>query len=234
VVYDWLLDKLFPPLCALCGKRGMPGLDLCPGCLEALPRPGTRCPRCALPLPEGTPPGTLCGHCQRRPPHFDHTLAALLYRPPADRLVLDLKFNARLANARLLGRLLAMPARRRPRPEALVPVPLHPRRQRARGFNQALEIARVLGTELGVPVMPALCRRLRPTEAQAGLAAATRRSNLRGAFQASGTVPRRLAVVDDVMTTGSTLDELAKTLKRAGAERVEAWVCARTPAPEDQ
>ena len=235
MVYEWLLKQLLPYACVLCGKRGTRHLDLCSDCLGRLQRPGLRCPRCALPLPEGTVPGTLCGRCLRRPPAFDHSLAALLYRPPADRLVLDLKFHARLANARVLARLLAGPARRRPRPLALVPVPLHPARQRQRGFNQSLEIARLLGRMLRIPVAAGLCRRIRPTPAQSGLGAGARRRNLQGAFQVTEReVPARLALIDDVMTTGSTLDAMAHSLRKAGATHIEAWVCARTPVDEER
>ncbi len=223
---------LFPPRCLCCGGPGDLPLDLCDACADALPRAPAACPVCALPLPAAAL-GLSCGRC-RRPPPFAATRAAYLYAPPLDRLVLGLKFGGRLVHARLLGELLAAHLLREgvPLPELLLPVPLHPRRLRSRGFNQALELARPVAHRLGVPLHAHGCRRLRDTAAQSGLEAAARRRNVRGAFAV--TVPvggRRVALVDDVVTTGATVRELARVLVAAGAERVEVWCVARAPRP---
>lgn len=233
MVYRWLNNiqlALYPPHCLLCGGPGRYPRDLCDACDEALPRSAAACPVCALPLP-GEAPGTSCGRCRKVPP-FAATRAAYLYAPPLDRLVLELKFGGRLGHAGLLGGLLADHLERGawPRPEMLLPVPLHPRRLRARGFNQAAELARPVADRLGVPLHPHGCRRVRDTPAQSGLEAPARRRNVRGAFAVDARVGgRRVALVDDVVTTGHTVAELARVLVVAGAERVEVWCLARAP-----
>jgi len=175
------------------------------------------------------PLGGVCGRCQRRPPRFDAALAALAYRAPVDWLVQRFKFDGRLACGVVMGELLAdaVSASDRPLPDALIPVPLHAARLRERGFDQARELARVLGRRLTVPVAGNCLSRIRATAAQTGLDAAGRRRNLRGAFRVQGTPPARVALVDDVLTTGSTMGECARALKRAGCGRVEVWVAAR-------
>ena len=145
-------------------------------------------------------------------------------------LVAGLKFHDRLAGGRLLGELLArhLLVRGGPLPELILPIPLHPRRLRQRGFNQALELALPLGRRLGVPLDRHSCRRNRATQPQTELDLKQRRRNLRNAFALAGPLPaRHIALVDDVVTTGSTSNELARLLKRAGAERVEVWAAAR-------
>ncbi len=234
MVYHWLLDRLLPERCALCAAPAAPG-GLCPGCRRDLPWLAHACPRCARPLPPGAPSGP-CGACQRQPPALDACIAALAYELPVDRMVQLLKFHGRLDLAPVLGRLLAEAlAERRPPwpwPDLLLPVPLHRRRLHQRGYNQALEIARPLARRWHLALAPQRVRRCRPTPPQSGLDARARRVNLRGAFRVQGRLDGlNLALVDDVMTTGSTLDALARALRRRGARRVEAWVCARTPPP---
>ena len=213
---------LFGGSCYLC--RGAAHGVLCEDCDADLPRLGTaHCPRCAL----TSPGGTVCGHCLTRPPAFDATNAALAYAFPADVLVQALKFRGELALAPVLGGLLARCISERA--DWIVPVPLSGERLRARGYNQALEIARHVSGATGTRLALDACRRSRDTPAQMDLPLAERARNVRGAFECprligSGTV----AVLDDVMTTGATLDEVAATLKRAGAARVVNWVVART------
>lgn len=227
-VYRWgsrLLDALFPPQCRLCGDPAAGAFRLCAPCERDLPWLGSACGQCARPGTAITP----CGRCQRRPPAFDSTVALFHYRPPVDYLLKRLKFSAELAVAPLLAELLAghLAAHAAPLPEALVPVPLHRGRLRERGFNQAALLAGRLGRQLGLPVTTGLCVRRRATEPQSLLSPVARRLNLRRAFAVRGTPPAHVAVVDDVMTTGHTAGELARTLKQAGALRVDVWVIAR-------
>lgn len=229
-VYQWLinsLDGLLPPTCRLCGAHGQKGHDLCPGCAADLPWLSGGCPRCARPLAAGR--ALTCGACLRRPPPFERVEAPFLYAAPIDHLIHAFKFRADLAAGRLLAQLLAEHLRRRSElPELLLPVPLHPKRLGERGFNQAHELARVLARALGIPEAPALLTRTRHTPPQHGLAAKARRANVRGAFALSRPLPaRHVALIDDVFTTGQTATELARVLRRAGAERVEIWVLAR-------
>jgi len=224
-----LAQWIFGGTCLLC--RGAAAKEmLCAACDTDLPRlDEPLCPRCALPSPQGAE----CGRCLARPPHFDATIAALAYRFPADVLVRALKFRGELALAALFARLLARRIGPGRPASCLVPVPVSAERLRARGFNQALEIARHVARATGTRLAPELCERARHTPPQTDLPWEERGSNVRGAFRA----PRALdgatiAVLDDVMTTGATLDEVAATLKRAGASYVVNWVAARTFPPD--
>ena len=222
-----LLELAYPPVCSLCLARGDSGYDLCRGCRDDLPQLERCCERCGLALESRA---QHCGGCLRKPPPFDLTVAALSYRAPVDRFVHELKFQGKLVRARLLGALLAdaVANRATPLPELLIPVPLHPRRLRQRGFNQAAELGRVLAHRLGLPLDHRILSRTRETPPQHELPAAARRSNVRGAFRLRRSLEvRHVALIDDVMTTGSTVREAARVLKKSGAERVEVWVTAR-------
>lgn len=195
--------------------------------MPAIPAP---CPTCALPLPD--PGAAACPACRRGPPLTGIAVAATAYGFPIDSLVQQLKFGGRQPVARVLGDLLADTVRDRYReltlPSALVPVPLHPARQRQRGFNQAERIAAAAGATLGIPVLRDAVQRLRATPAQSGLDLRQRRRNLRNAFRVTGELPAHVAIVDDVVTTGSTLLALGRTLHDAGVTRIDAWAVART------
>ncbi len=232
MVYQYLVrlqDLLLPPRCRLCGDSSEQASQLCVPCAAELPWLTTTCAQCAQPV-TAMPPQGRCGVCQRRPPVFDETTALFHYHPPVDHLLKCLKFARELAVAPLLAGMLAerLGQREQALPGQLVPVPLHHSRLRERGFNQATELARTLGRRLHIPVAHHLCRRLRPTEPQSRLPPAARRLNLRNAFTVQGTPEHKhLAIIDDVMTTGHTANELASALKQAGAERLEVWVIAR-------
>ncbi len=219
-----------PQACALCAA-GSRDAVLCDPCMNALPPLPPACPVCARP----SPGGAKCGACLKRAPAFDATVAACAYAFPLDRLIQALKYEHRLALAVPLGDALAAAVLRAPAPyrraAALVALPLTPSRQRERGFNQAIEIARVVARRSGLPLAHGLLR-TGNAPAQATLPWAQRRSNVRGVFAASASFAgRHVAIVDDVMTTAATLDAAATALKRAGAARVDAWVVARTLPP---
>lgn len=228
---DRWLARLLPPRCLLCNAPGADGRDLCVDCTSGLPWLQGACPSCALPLPASSAAAGLpCGQCLRHAPPLQQVRAAFLYRAPLDRLLPRLKFHASLACARLLGECMAASASHWPRPQALIAIPLHPSRLRQRGYDQALELARPLAQRLRLPLRDELLRRVRATSAQSRLDAPARRRNLRAAFRAGGRdLPRHVALVDDVMTTGATLHAAADALQRAGVQRVDAWVCARVP-----
>jgi ComF family protein len=224
-----LLSLVFPASCRLCCSTVRPREQLCPRCRDELPWLENGCTRCSLPLPAGVP-GALCGRCQQHPPGFDHTLALFHYQPPLDYLIKRLKFSSELAicpffSGLLLERIVRSPA---PLPDLLLPVPLHYTRLRERGFNQSTELARRLGRALGIRVDYRLCLRTRSTLPQSLLPRAERGKNMRGAFKVRKTpAASHIAIIDDVMTTGHTGSELARTLKRAGAKQVDVWVLAR-------
>jgi ComF family protein len=229
------MELLFPITCVLCGAPGDDGLDLCNGCLADLPAIDPCCALCALPLPadvadRGT--GVLCGACQGRAPPFTICRAAFRYQDPLPALIAGIKFRGRLNLLRLLGLLLARRLRETAAdlPDRIVPVPLHPDRLRQRGYNQAHELARLVGRALAVPVDDRCCARVLATTPQSELDQKARMKNMRGAFSAMKRLEGlHLAVLDDVVTTGSTVSELARTLSGAGAARVDVWTIARTP-----
>ena len=223
---------LLPPHCLLCNQRSDSSRDLCTACAADLVRNRIVCPRCALPLQI---PAPLCGECLRDEPPFAAAFAPFVYASPLDRLETTFKFGRSLAAGRVLSELWldALHESLPPLPDALIPVPLHRDRLRERGYNQALELARPLARELGIALRNDVLRRARATSAQSDLDADARRRNLRGAFAVADGIalPAHVAVVDDVMTTGTTLRECARTLLRAGALRVDVWALARAPKP---
>jgi ComF family protein len=227
-----LLRTLLPVRCLLCGGSGAAERDLCGGCQADLPRNHTCCARCALPLAHAA---AQCGECLRREPAYSRAWAPFRYAHPLDLLEARFKFRRDLAAGRVLAELLVESASRNPslqRPQRLLCVPLHASRLRERGFNQALELARPLARALGIPLDTRLLQRTRHTAAQTGLDAGERRRNLNGAFAVGrvDSVPAHVAILDDVMTTGSTLNECARVLRRAGVVRVDVWALARAPA----
>ncbi len=232
MVNNWLKNihtLLYPGCCILCGASGTGQRDLCDACLTDLPRNLHACRRCALPLPEAAA-DQVCGDCHKRPPEYERCLAPLRYLHPVDHLLTRLKFHQKLANARILGELMAQWLEPEAQPELIIPVPLHPSRLRERGYNQALELARPVGKRLGIPIDTHCCRRSRATTAQAGLNARQRRANLRNAFTVTGKPEaNHVVIIDDVITTGHTVGELARTLRRAGVKRIDVWACARAP-----
>lgn len=223
--HKFMQARLAQP-CLLCGARCR-GALLCAGCAADLPRlPTELCPRCALP----SAGGAVCGHCLRHPPAFDRGVAVYAYAFPVDALVQHCKYAGHLALTDLFAAALAERlAGCADLPDALIPMPLHPARLSERGFNQATEIARRLAQPLRIEWLPAACDRTRDTPPQAGLDLKARHRNLRGAFACSVDLSgRRVALIDDVMTSGASLDALAQAVKRAGAAEVQAWVLART------
>jgi ComF family protein len=212
--------------CALCGG-GASDNGLCGPCREDLPwLPAARCPSCALP----TPGGALCGVCLRSPPAHDGVACAVAYEFPVDALVRALKYHGRLAAARPLAGILARALTREPLPDIVVPLPLTDARLLERGYNQAAEIARLLHGPWQTATGLAILGRAGHPQPQASLALDARRRNVKGTFECVGNVAGlRIALLDDVMTSGATLDEAARVLKRAGATSVRGWVVARTP-----
>jgi ComF family protein len=232
---DRLLHVLLPAPCLACG-RPLPAagtdLGLCAVCRARLRSPVAACAACALPLPGLLPEGWCCAACREHPPAFDRLLALWSYEEPLDAVILALKFR----RLDYLGRHLGEAAAARWGEEIagadlVVPVPLHWRRQLARGYNQAERIARAVARRTGLPLVSALARR-RGTPPQSSLGREERQTNLRGAFRirrAARIQERRIVLIDDVATTGATLDAAASVLKKNGAAAVIAMVAGRTP-----
>lgn len=217
-----MLDTLLPRACLLCGAHARSAL--CAGCAADLPRLcGPLCPICAAPLGA---PAPACGACLKTPPAFDATFAPLRYVFPVDRLVQSLKFGRRLASADFFA--CCMRAEAAPAGTLVVPVPLSPRRLQERGFNQALELARPLARALHLPLDATGLVRPRETLPQSSLPWRARQGNVRQAFACTRDLTgASVIVVDDVMTTGATLDAVARTLKDHGAAHVTNWIATR-------
>ena len=222
-----LRQQVLPPLCLLCSAPATSG-NLCDPCRADLPwLPAERCPCCAAP----SFASQVCGACLSNPPRFDRVLAACVYAFPLDRVIQRFKYSGYLAAAPLLAELLWPQLDESDIPDVIVPMPLSAQRLRERGFNQALELARALARRTGVSLQAEGCIRVRHSEAQSVLPWTQRKANVRGAFACLEDFSAlSVAVVDDVLTTGATLDEFASVLRRAGAVRVQGWVAARTLA----
>lgn len=222
------INRLLSPVCVLCGLPSG-SICICAACQNDLPWAAPQCYQCGLPLPAGH--GQTCGQCIQDPPAYHHTVSPLQYDFPADQLVRALKFHRQLAEGRVLSHLLcaSVIAEDAALPDVLIPVPLHHLRLIKRGFNQAFELASYAGRTLEIPVLSSGLRRKRHTRAQSGLSRKQRRRNVQGAFYWHGgeVSGRHVALIDDVMTTGTTVSECARVLKRAGARRVDVWVPTR-------
>lgn len=229
------LTQLLPCSCALCHAQN-PDV-ICATCLTTYFSVDVcRCQQCGLSMPPAanTP---RCGDCLQNPPAFDNTIVACDYEAPQDRLVLSLKFGHHLALAPVFATMLRdaiLHQKQQDLPDFLCVVPLSQKRLTERGFNQALEIARPLAQQLGIPLQPQALHKTRETAKQSSLAPEARMRNVKNAFipdeQLLQTIKgRHIGIVDDVITTGMTLHEIATMLKRFGARKVSNYVFARTP-----
>ncbi len=230
------LPPVLPELCVTCLTH--PATEgLCSGCRTDLPRNSSCCHRCGLPLMLATPCRNLiCGECLKHPPPFDYAFMPWRYQFPVDRMISRYKYQKQRSFARpllagMVGEVsLWLGQAPECRPQLLIPAPMHRRRERQRGFNQAADIAEAISAGTGVPWAPELVVRVRKASAQSGLDRKQRLKNLKGVFRITGAVPRHVAIVDDVVTTGATARTLAALLRSHGAETVQIWALARTPA----
>jgi ComF family protein len=225
-------DCVLPSICAVCGGAAEErGVDLCSACAAELPRLGVACERCAISLPGAADADLLCGECLRHPSPITSGRAAFRYAWPVHHLLRALKYEGALPHARVLGRLLGHCVAQTLgscAPDCFCPVPLAPRRWAERGYNQAAEIGREVARCVRVPMRLDLVERVRETNEQVGLSKPERRRNVRRAFKVCTPVQGlHIAVLDDVVTTGSTVRELAGALHRAGAHRIDVWSVAR-------
>jgi ComF family protein len=237
--FNALLDVILPPICHICHSfiPDAGRLHICPSCQDHLPLVSSPlCSLCGIPF-AGTGNNHRCGACLTHPPHFDAARAGFLYEGAIRDLIHSFKYNQR-TQLRYPLALLAMEGVNRVvtdhKPHLIVPVPLHRSRLRQRGFNQAVLLGRVISQQLSLPMLPDAMIRTRRTEPQIELSATERRMNVKGAFTVGRTdsvAGMRILLLDDVMTTGSTMDECARELKKAGAEAVIAATIARTARP---
>ena len=229
-----MLTFLSPFRCVLCGAQSQSGFDLCCVCennltwMEQVPH----CRYCAIDLAAGDK--AICGECLQQSPIFDHIIPAVAYDKPVGFLLQQLKFYHQLTHSRVVAQLLIkalkneLAACSKTWPSVIIPIPLHWQRQIKRGFNQSLEIARFVGKALNIPVEVQAVNRKQATQAQSGLTAKRRVANVHRAFEVSrNNLPDHVALLDDVLTTGATVNAVAKALKQSGVKQVDVWCVAR-------
>ena len=223
---DWVL----PISCVLCGQITQGPSNICPACTAHLPWIPFACGRCGLPLSQSS---AICGACLTSPPLYQHLQALFCYEFPIDQLILGLKFQRHLLYARLLGELLALRLRRYyttgvPVPAMLIPVPLHKKRLRQRGFNQATELAKQVNKMLHIPIGYDRVQRVKYTPAQMELPLTERAQNVKNAFVVKKSLPAHVAIIDDVVTSGHTIQALSQALHATGVKQIDVWCIART------
>ena len=240
-----LLSNLFPSRCILCrqtvGESAVNDplvnkhVEICSDCFKSLPHNEPCCMSCALPLAEDIKNETLCGRCIKKSPAFDYCYSLFRYEDKIINLVHQLKFAEKISYARSIGEMLFTKLQAeiqlsKEKPECLLPVPLHKARLRQRGFNRSIEIARVLAKKLEIPIEYNAVKRMRKTTTQTGLNAKQRWQNIKGAFRVVAEINvKHVLIIDDVVTTGSTVNELARVLKKNKVERVGVLSIARAP-----
>ena len=220
------IEQLLPAQpCVLCGSMSRDGL-WCAACNHALPYlDAAHCPTCALPAPAGE----VCGQCLKRPPLFTSATAVFGYTFPLDKLIQAMKYGEQLALAYAFAQKLARRIDKTGLPDYVIPMPLHPAKLRERGFNQSQLLAAGTARELGLELLPHACRRMRNTPPQSTLPWKERKKNMRDAFCCDVDLTgKRVALVDDVLTTGASLNALADAVQKRGAAEISAWVVART------
>lgn len=222
---------LLPGTCIICRLPSQRPLDLCKHCEDNLPWLVKSCYRCALPLPHTTD-GIICGRCLQQQPVFDRCVALFYYQAPIDGLLNQLKFHHCLRNAHILGTLLSEKIKQvyieDTLPQVIIPVPLHRKRLRQRGYNQALELAKPIAKHLRLPIDKWNHQRTRFTPPQTRLKVMQRHKNMRHVFSSKTLQTKHVAIIDDVMTSGATVNALSRCLRQAGVEKIDVWVCART------
>lgn len=217
----------FPFICCLC-KTPCSNQRICEECQHALPWLTQCCQQCALPLAQNM---AICGDCQKNRRYFDHSVSLFHYQAPVVHVITQFKFHQNLTYGKLLAELMLLKLKKHYQnhtlPQAIIPVPLHKKRLRQRGFNQALELAKPLAKSLCIPLLLKPIKRTRHTAQQSQLNNTQRRKNIRNAFLVSATLPEHIAIVDDIVTTASTINELSQTLKQHGVKRIDVWSIAR-------
>lgn len=227
---QWLL----PSICVLCNEITHDDVDLCQACYDELPWLYQACIQCASSLDANANNIPLCGQCLKIPPPFDQTIALCSYNEPMISFINLLKFSGQLKYARLLNKLfikylMSKPLYLQNLPDCIIPIPLHANRLKERGFNQALELARLVSKHFAIPLMHNVCQRIRATDPQSLIHANNRRSNIKNAFVITQPINlKHIAIIDDVVTTGTTVAELSQLFRKIGVEKIDIWCYART------
>jgi len=233
MIYNWLKNNLISKQCLLCLSPTNNKHLLCAGCEKDLPENTYHCIICAIPFTtsQSNALELVCGKCQKHPPNYTTSVIPHIYAAPLKQLITQLKFHGNLSYAPLLAQnfINSITRRKDKLPECIIPVPLHTQRLHERGFNQAIELARIIANQLNIPLNYSFCQREKSTPFQSGLSAKQRMQNLKNAFSITKQHSyKHVAIFDDVVTTGTTVNELARKLKQSGVEIIEVWAIART------
>ncbi|MCX7125210.1 MAG: ComF family protein [Gammaproteobacteria bacterium] len=222
------IEHLWPIQCLLCDGLSINQKFICDDCFEILPKHKSACKQCGLPITESDNK-IPCGSCMANPPPFDNTFSLFQYAAPISSLITKLKFHGDLSIAKLFSHYwINFLSEKKTLPELIIPKPLHYKRLKERGFNQALEIAKPIGKHFQITIDTKSCIKLKNTAPQSSLSAAMRRQNLKNGFALSYSITaKHVAILDDVMTTGNTVSEMSQLLRISGVERVDIWCCAR-------
>lgn len=216
-----------PSICILCNQFHSKRLAVCEACIALLPILGPACKYCALPLPNSLYP--LCGQCIKKPPYFDKSIVHYSYEEPLRNLLHRFKYQNGLYLSTFLAQLIINAWKGQPSyPQCLIPIPMHPKKLKKRGFNQTIILARLLSKELNIPIDFSSCQKKINTLSQAELPSNQRIQNIKNAFSITRIPYTHIALIDDLLTTGSTVNELSKELKKSGVKTIEIWCCART------
>lgn len=219
--------------CLLCDLQTSEKTLICHDCFAELPRPINACYQCGLPLGSETRSqnkAQICGICLSQTPSFDYTVTPFLYAQPVDYLIQQFKFSGQLVAGYALAKLMLKIIKplTHGRPQAIMPVPLHAKKLKSRGYNQAQELAYPIAKALAIDIDLTSCTRIKDTQSQSRLAKTERIINMQNAFALKSPISaEHVVLIDDIMTTGNTLNELAKQLKHAGVKKVGVWACAR-------
>jgi len=235
-----LLSALFPSRCILCRQTVRiaalnPNIEVCRDCYKILPHNDNSCARCALPLPVDVGNQPSCGRCIKKTPSYDYSRSVFRYEGDIINLIHQLKFGEKISYARSIGEILLASfeselLEKHGVPDCIIPVPIHDKRLRGRGYNQSIEIARVMAKKLEMPIAYDAVVKKHSTLAQSGLNAKERQRNIKNAFDVINVENyKHVLIVDDVVTTGSTVNEIAKALKKNGVDRVGVLSIARAP-----
>ena len=214
----------------LCGDTCENSTCLCQACIEDLPYINTACASCGLPLEHHNGESSICGQCQSEPTPIQHCISIFHYDSPVDYLIKHMKYHNQLSVADLMGKMIAKKVKSigQNLPDLIIPVPLHVERLKQRGYNQAIEIGRLVSRDLNIPLDHTACTRVKHTLPQFDIPAAERSDNIKNAFEVSRQLDaKHVALIDDVMTTGSTAREIATVLTQNGVTQVDVWTCAR-------
>lgn len=226
------IHSFFPYTCIFCNARTKQEIDLCDECENDLPKILHTCFTCGMPITQNQEEKLICGDCQKNPPYYQRTYTAFHYEKPISILITHLKFHHKLLYAKILGKLFIKKFSEdieKDPPEIIIPLPLHYKRLKERGFNQSLEIAREISKSLKIPFDIKHCYRIKATVPQSEISAKLREDNIKNAFTVSEKFhAKHVAIFDDVVTTGNTVREFAKVLRKNGVEKIDVWCCART------